>query len=123
MVTATRRNLDPVADLRRRLARAAHGSVRAAVKRWWSDQGLAAHPAAVGKRVGLALFEQSDRSDRAGRTDRADRAGRADRSERSSRALAAAGLIVLEELLSDHLRASDLPAFADLLARGALTDA
>lgn len=100
--------LDPVADLHRRLRRrtsrhvarsgARSRSTRATVMRWWSEHGLGEHPAAVGKRIALALLEQKTTDDKL------------------------AGILVLEELLADHLRATDLPAFADLFARQRLGD-
>jgi len=94
--------LDPVADLHRRLraarTRTISTTTRSLIARWWSDHGLAEHPAAVGKRVALALLEQPALPDQL------------------------AGILVLEELLADHLRSTDLPAFADLLARNRLTD-
>ncbi|MGE5184917.1 MAG: DNA alkylation repair protein [Acidobacteriota bacterium] len=90
--------LDPVADLEQRLARRGRGSLRTIVHRWWHDHGLAAHPAAVGKRVAMVLLERRV----------------ADHQR--------AGMIVLEQLLADHLRASDLPAFARLLDAGHVTD-
>ena len=94
MVAKPRALLDPVADLKRRLAR--RGSARAIVVRWWDDHGLAAHPVAVGKRVALALLDQREPAHRR------------------------AGMIVLEHLLADHLHETDLPAFARLLALGRL---
>lgn len=94
--------LDPVADLRRRLrrraARQVARSLRGTVTQWWSDHGLTEHPAAVGKRIALALLEQKHLE------------------------MQLAGILVFEELLADHLRASDLSAFAELLARGCLTE-
>ena len=99
-MAATARMLDPVADLRRRLAPARRKgrALRGIVLRWWSDQGLAEHPAAVGKRIALALLEQ----------------------KRPAHQLA--GIFVLEELLADHLRASDLGAFASLFDARHLAD-
>lgn len=91
--------LDPVADLRRRLARRDNRSLRSTVKRWWSDHELAEHPAAVGKRIAIALLEQK-------RTDGKH-----------------AAILVLDELLADHLRATDLPAFAAVFESGRLVDA
>jgi hypothetical protein len=93
--------LDPVADLSRRVSRGpvSPTALRAIVARWWGEQGLAAHPAAVGKRVAVALLER-----------------------RSSLAKQA-GIILLCDLLADHLRASDLAAFGSLLGTGALADA
>jgi 3-methyladenine DNA glycosylase AlkD len=94
--------LDPVADLHRRLrrrrTRTVVRSTRSIVMRWWRDHGLAEHPAAVGKRIALALIEQKALDDKL------------------------AGILVLEELLADHLRATDLAAFADLFARHRLDD-
>lgn len=101
MAAKARLAVDPVADLNRRLARRGSTALRTAVLRWWSEQGLAEHPAPVGKRIALALLEQ-------------------DRSEAQR-----AGVIVLHELLADHLRASDLAAFEALfahLADGTLVD-
>ncbi len=89
-------SLDPVADLERRLAR--RGQVRAAVHRWWNDHGLADHPAQVGKRIALALIER--------RRPDAKRAG----------------MLVLRDLLADHLATSDLAAFERLFAAGHLAD-
>lgn len=85
--------LDPVADLRRRLARAGAAPLRPLVRRWWADHGLAEHPAAVAKRIALALLEQ--------------------RAEAAKRA----GIVVLHDL-GEQLRAADLPAFARLFATG-----
>jgi hypothetical protein len=85
-------SLDPVADLGRRLARRRRNQVH----RWWRDHGLGDHPAAVGKRVALALIEQS----------RGD--------------LKRAGIRVLAELLADQLRYADLAGFARLFERGHL---
>jgi 3-methyladenine DNA glycosylase AlkD len=112
--------LDPVADLKRRLGRAATdrarafwarylrgaaqfrgvtmAAVREHVHRWWSDHGLGEHPATVGKRIALALIEQPMTEDKL------------------------AGILVLQELLGDQLRAGDLPAFARLFAAGHLAD-
>jgi len=94
--------LDPVADLRRRLRRRAGRqvtrSLRAVVAGWWRDHALAEHPAAVGKRIALALLEQK------------------------ALELQLAGILVLEEYLADHLRATDVPAFAELFARSCLAD-
>jgi len=114
------RAVDPVADLKRRLARAATpkarafwtrylrgtakfrgvrlGKVRTTVHAWWSDHELADHTPVVGKRIALALVEERLTEDKL------------------------AGILVLQELLGDHLRASDLPAFARLFATGALAD-
>src|SRR5688572_20750071 len=113
--------LDPVADLKRRLARAASdrarafwtrhlrgaakhrgvplAQVRSCTHRWWGDHELAQHPAAVGKRIALALIEQPMTEDKL------------------------AGIVVLQEVLGEQLRAADLPTFARLFARGNLADA
>lgn len=99
MAAKPRLALDPVADLRRRLARRPAPAPRACVLRWWADHGLGEHPAAVGMRIALALLEHH----------------RVDARQ--------AGIIVLHELLIDHLRASDLTAFEALFARGGLADA
>jgi 3-methyladenine DNA glycosylase AlkD len=96
MVAKSRALLDPVADLRRRLRRGRQ--LRAIVHRWWNDHALAGHPATVGKRIALALLEQRPAE------------------------LKRAGMLVLEELLADHLRASDLPVFARLFGDGQLAD-
>lgn len=112
--------LDPVADLKRRLNREATDKARAfwtrylrgrarfrgvpmtkvrtCTHRWWVDHELGTHPGAVGKRIALALLEQPMTEDKL------------------------AGIIVLHEVLGDQLRASDLPAFARLFARGHLAD-
>jgi 3-methyladenine DNA glycosylase AlkD len=89
---------DPIADLIRRLARRQRASVRACVLRWWSEQGLAEDPASIGKRIAFALLEHP----------------RADAK--------LAGVIVLHELLADHLQVRDLPAFEALFATGTLAD-
>lgn len=94
--------VEPVADLRRRLARRAATSpsaLRQLVLRWWTAQGLAEHPAAVGLRIALALIAEP-------------------RGEPKQ-----AGILVLHELLADHLVAADLAAFAALFSDGALADA
>jgi len=93
--------LDPIADLRRRMRlarRTTTRSLRALVLRWWSDHALAEHPAAVGKRIALALLEQKPVETQL------------------------AGILVFEELLADHMRASDLTAFAELFEDGALAE-
>lgn len=87
--------LDPVADLRRRLSKS---TSPATVRAWWKEHGFADHPAAVGKRVALALLAQR-------RTDEK-----------------LAGILVLGELLGDQLRATDLSAFAQLFEAGQLDD-
>jgi 3-methyladenine DNA glycosylase AlkD len=96
-------SLDPVADLHRRLARRPARNrtlrtVRTTVMRWWADHGLADHPAAVGKRIAIALLEQNATDDKL------------------------AGILVLDEILADHLRATDLPAFAQLFETGLLAE-
>src|SRR5262245_2806241 len=103
MVVKGRLWLDPVADLKHRLARPAHPRARRrsrslsavrglthCVRSWWRDHGLATHPGMVGKRIALALIAQ----------------------RRAAPKLA--GMFVLRELLAGELRASDLPAFAHL---------
>jgi 3-methyladenine DNA glycosylase AlkD len=92
---AAKAPLDPVADLHRRLARRPG---KPTVHRWWLDHGLAAHPAVVGKRIALALIEQRGTEDKL------------------------AGVLVLHELLADHLRTTDLPAFERLFRDGHLDD-
>ena len=94
---AAKAAMDPVADLRKRLARRPAATSQL-IPKWWADHGLAAHPAVVGKRVALALIEQ-----------------------RGSRAKLA-GISVLRDLLGDHLRATDLAAFERLFAGGHLED-
>lgn len=94
---AAKAAMDPVADLRKRLARRP-GAAAQVIPKWWADHGLAAHPAVVGKRVALALIEQ-----RASQTKHA-------------------GILVLRELLGDHLRATDLASFERLFAGGHLDD-
>ncbi|HEY5925930.1 MAG TPA: DNA alkylation repair protein [Kofleriaceae bacterium] len=98
MAAKARLALDPVADLSRRLAGRGRRTLHACVHAWWQDQGLTEHPAEVAKRIALALVE-SDAADRK-----------------------LAGIVVLQELLADHLRASDLAAFESLFASGALAD-
>jgi 3-methyladenine DNA glycosylase AlkD len=98
MAAKARLALDPVADLGRRLARRRGTSLRACVLRWWTDHGLAEHPATVGKRIALALFEHP----------------RADARQ--------AAILLLHELLADSLRPSDLPAFEALFVHGALAE-
>jgi 3-methyladenine DNA glycosylase AlkD len=111
---------DPVADLKRRLARASTDrarvfwtrylrgtakfrgvpmpGVRTCVHTWWRDHGLDQHPATVGKRIAMVLIAQPMTEDKL------------------------AGILVLQELLGDQLRATDLPAFAELFASGQLAD-
>lgn len=113
-------SIDPVADLRVRLAREStdqarafwtrylkgagsfHGvpmaKVRTIVRAWWTDHGLDVHPASVGKRVAIALIEQPTIEEKL------------------------AGILVLQDLLGSHLRATDLPAFARLFATGHLAE-
>ena len=112
--------LDPVADLKRRLARSATdqarsfwtrylrgaarfrgvpmAKVRSTVHTWWRDHGFPDHPAAVGKRIALALIAQRMTEDKL------------------------AGILVLDEILGDQLRATDLDDFAQLFADGHLAD-
>ncbi|HEY5950366.1 MAG TPA: DNA alkylation repair protein [Kofleriaceae bacterium] len=103
MAAKARLALDPVADLSRRLVRIAArpgpGGQRACVARWWTEHGFHEHPAAVGKRVALGLLEHK------------------------RPATKRAGVVVLHELLADHLRTSDLVDFEALFARGALAEA
>ncbi len=89
--------IDPVADLIVRLARDST-KAKACVRAWWSDHDFGDHPAAVGKRVALALLEQP-------------------RPEGKL-----AGILVLHEFLAAHLRAGDLPGFARLFATGQLAE-
>src|SRR5688572_22860163 len=94
--------LDPVADLKRRLARMRGASitkVRSCLRTWWSDHGFCDHPATVGKRIALLLIEQRMTEEKA------------------------AGILILQELLGDQLRVADLSAFARLFDDGHLADA
>jgi 3-methyladenine DNA glycosylase AlkD len=93
--------LDPVADLKRRLGRAStdQARVRSCMHRWCSDHDLADHPAVVGKRIAIALIEQPMTEDKL------------------------AGILMLQEVFGDQLRAADVSAFARLFARGHLADA
>jgi len=113
-------SIDPVADLRVRLAREStdqakgfwtrylkgvgsfHGvpmaKVRSCVRTWWTEHGLDVHPASVGKRVALALIEQPIVEEKL------------------------AGILVLQDLLGSHLRATDLPEFSRLFAAGHLAE-
>jgi hypothetical protein len=93
---------DPVADLKRRLKLeglpASLAKVRRITKAWWKHHGFAkqietAGTAEVGKRVGVILLEQS--------------------MAEAKRA----GIVVLGELVGEHLHSLDLSAFASLLAR------
>lgn len=90
--------IDPVADLKRRLAATPRARHRACVHAWWNEHGFGQHPAAVGKRVAICLLEQATEVDKL------------------------AGIVVLHELLGAQLRATDLPAFARLFADGHLAD-
>jgi len=112
--------LDPVADLKRQLAReptdqarafwtrylrgtakfrgVPMAKVRSCVHAWWTEHQLGVHPAAVGKRVAVALIEQPMTEDKV------------------------AGILVLQELLGPQLRATDLPAFARLFSDGHLAE-
>jgi hypothetical protein len=94
MVAKAKLALDPVADLRRRLAR--RPELRSCIARWWSDHQLSVHPAPVGRRVALALLEQS----------RID--------------LKLAGIHVLQHHVESSER--DLPAFERLFAAERLDD-
>ena len=98
MAPSARLALDPVAHLRRILARRQSTPLRACVVRWWNEQGLAEHPAAVGKRIARALIQQKQNDAKL------------------------AGILVLHELLADELRASDLPSFVGLFDSRALAD-
>jgi DNA alkylation repair enzyme len=91
--------IDPVADLRRRLAHADRTRLSTCVHGWWADHGFADHPTIVGKRVALALLEQPLVDAKL------------------------AAILILQEQLGAHLRASDLSTFARLFARGYLADA
>src|SRR5262245_41320817 len=93
--------IDPVADLRVRLAREPSGQTRALrplVRAWWSEHGLDVHPSSVGKRVAIARIEQAKVEEKL------------------------AGILVLQDRLGAQLRASDLPVFARLFAAGHLAD-
>ncbi len=86
--------IDPVADLRRRLARIGRGAlplgkIQTCVRTWWRDHELDDHPATVGKRIAIVLIEQR------------------------SAVHKLAGILVLEKL-GDQLRAADVTAFARL---------
>lgn len=98
MATHARLGLDPLADLKRRLARRKRAAVRACVVRWWSDHGLGTHPGVVGKRIALTLLEQKSIDHQL------------------------AGIVVAGELLADHLRASDLAVYERLLATRLISD-
>jgi len=92
--------IDPVADLRRRLARtsprgASLTRIRACVRQWWRDHGLDGHPATVGKRIATVLVEQRSIEQKL------------------------AGVVVLEQL-ADQLRSTDIQVFARLFTGGHL---
>lgn len=89
--------LDPVADLKRRLARA--GNRRACVRTWWTDHDFDNCPATVGKRIAIALLTQ----------------------RRPEHKLA--GIAILAHHLGSELRVTDLASFAALFEDGALADA
>ena len=96
--------LDPVADLKRRLARQRRASidvpvtkVRACVRTWWTDHDFDKCPSAVGKRIALALIEQRKIEHKL------------------------AGISILQDQ-GDQLRVTDLPAFARLFEGGHLAD-
>jgi 3-methyladenine DNA glycosylase AlkD len=94
--------LDPVADLKRRLARfrgAPIPKVRTCMRAWWADHGFADHPATVGKRIAIALIEQRMVEEKI------------------------AGILILHDMLGDQLRATDLPSFARLFEYDHLADA
>src|SRR3954471_8656331 len=95
--------LDPVADLKRRLARAGAPrgrasipAIRKVIGTWWTEHDLGAHPAPVGKRIAYALIEQPLAEHKL------------------------AGILVLNEPLADQLRPTDLGAFVRLFAAGHL---
>jgi 3-methyladenine DNA glycosylase AlkD len=120
MAKRARPPLDPVADLKRRLARASTDRARAFCTRylrgtarfrgvpmakvrscthaWWIDHRLGEHPATVGKVIALALIEQRMTEDKL------------------------AGILILQELLGDQLRTNDLAEFARLFGDGHLAD-
>ena len=94
--------LDPVADLKRRLARlrgAPIAKIRACVRTWWADHDFDKCPASIGKRIATAMIEHRMIEDKL------------------------AGIAILEDLLGDELRAADLPVFAQLFDDGHLSDA
>lgn len=99
------RALDPVADLKRRLAKeglpASFAKVRRITRAWWKQHGFAeqiasAGTAEVGKRIGTILIAQT--------------------MAESKRA----GIVVLGELVGDHLHSLDLAALGALLRDGHL---
>lgn len=94
--------LDPLADLKRRLARIRGqpiAKLRACVRFWWAEHDFDKCPASVGKRIALAMIEQRLVENKL------------------------AGICILETMLGDQLRAADLPAFAQLFEDGHLGDA
>ena len=94
--------LDPVADLKRRLARyrgAQVPKVRSIVRAWWAEHDFDKCPATVGKRIAIALIAQRMVEDKL------------------------AGMLILGEQLGDQLRAADLESFALLFADDHLEDA
>lgn len=94
--------LDPVADLKRRLARfrgAQVAKVRSIVRMWWAEHDFDKCPATVGKRIAIALIEQRMVEDKL------------------------AGMLILGELLGDQLRVTDLSVFAPLFEDAHLDDA
>jgi 3-methyladenine DNA glycosylase AlkD len=90
--------LDPVADLKHRLAQRSSRAIRGCVLAWWRDHELGDCPAVVGKRIARALIEQRPLEPKL------------------------AGIFVLHELLADHLRAADLDTFEALFAAGHLDE-
>lgn len=93
--------LDPVADLKRRLGRvrgAPIARIRTCVRAWWTEHDFDKCPATVGKRIAVALLEQRTIEDKV------------------------AGISILQDLLGDQLRVTDLPAFARLYGGGHLAD-
>lgn len=109
------RELDPLADLKRRVGgestdrararafwsrylreAAPMARIRACVQQWSADHALAAHPPAVVRQIALALIAEPTTEDKL------------------------AGILVLQDVLGDQLRATDLPAFAQLFAAGHL---
>lgn len=101
------RALDPVADLKRRFGRenaASLGSIRRITRAWWKHHGFAEQIAStgtaeVGKRIGLILITQRHV------------------------ACKRAGIVVLGELVGEHLHSLDLPGLEYVLRDGHLTDA
>ncbi|MBA3502290.1 MAG: DNA alkylation repair protein [Myxococcota bacterium] len=94
--------LDPVADLRHRLARlrgAPIAKIRACVRTWWADHDFDKCPASIGKRIATAMIEHRTIEDKL------------------------AGIAILEDAVSDQLRVTDLPGFAQLFDDGHISDA